>query len=81
MRNLASKILKINKKGMITIPKDIRKQFNIEPGSEVSVMVINGDIRIIPIVDFDELRKTFPSIQEMRDIYHTARKEELELEY
>ena len=77
---MASKISKVNKKGMITIPKDIREQFNIEAGSEVSVMIINGDIRIIPIADFDELRKNFPSIQEMRDSYQTARKEELELE-
>ena len=77
---MASKISKVNKKGMITIPKDIREQFNIEAGSEVSVMLINGNIRIIPIVDFDELRKTFPSIQEMRESYQTARKEELELE-
>lgn len=77
---MASKISKVNKKGMITIPKDIREQFNIGAGSEVSVMIINGDIRIIPIVDFDELRKTFPSIQEMRESYQTARKEELELE-
>ena len=77
---MASKISKVNKKGMITIPKDIREQFNIEAGSEVSVMIINGNIRIIPIVDFDELRKNFPSIQEMRESYQTARKEELELE-
>jgi len=80
MRSMASKILKVNKKGMITIPKDIREQFNINAGSEVSVMIINGDIRIIPIVDFDKLRNTFPSIQEMRESYQTARKEELELE-
>ncbi|MHA1521888.1 MAG: AbrB/MazE/SpoVT family DNA-binding domain-containing protein [Promethearchaeota archaeon] len=77
---MASKISKVNKKGMITIPKDIREHFNIEAGSEVSVMVINGEIRIIPILDFDELRSTFPSIQEMRESYQTARKEELELE-
>jgi len=80
MRSMASKISKVNKKGMITIPKDIREQFNIEAGSEVSVMIINGNIRIIPIVEFEELRNTFPSIQEMRESYQTARNEELELE-
>ncbi|MHA1719473.1 MAG: AbrB/MazE/SpoVT family DNA-binding domain-containing protein [Promethearchaeota archaeon] len=77
---MASKISKVNKKGMITIPKDIREQFNIEANSRVSVMIINGDIHIIPIVDFVELRKNFPSIQEMRESYKTAKKEELELE-
>ncbi|MHA1675430.1 MAG: AbrB/MazE/SpoVT family DNA-binding domain-containing protein [Promethearchaeota archaeon] len=77
---MASKISKVNKKGMITIPKDIREHFNIEAGSEVSVMIINGEIHIIPILDFDELRNTFPSIQEMKESYQTARKEELELE-
>ena len=77
---MAVKTLKVNKKGMITIPIEIREKFNIKEGSEVSVMVINGEIQIIPIIDFDELRKESPTLEEMKKSYEESRAEEMEFE-
>lgn len=49
--------MKVNKKGMITIPNQIREKYNIVEGSEVLVIEILGEIQIIPILDFDSIKK------------------------
>ena len=59
---MVSNISKVNEKGMISIPKEILKQFNLEAGSEVSIMATDGENHIIPLVDFDELRNILPPI-------------------
>ena len=72
--------MKVNKKGMITIPNDIREKYKIEEGSEVIVMEINGEIQIIPIMDFEDLRKFLPTRKEMERAYIESWNEEMELE-
>ncbi len=72
--------MKVNKKGMITIPNEIREKYNIGEGSEVIVMEINGEIQIIPIMDFEDLRKLLPSRKEMEKAYIESWDEEMELE-
>ena len=38
----------VNKRGMITIPSEIRKKFNLHPGSEVSFMEICNTFPMFP---------------------------------
>lgn len=38
-------------KGQIVIPSEIRKKYNIKPGSELQIMEYDGIIYIIPPVD------------------------------
>jgi len=77
---MSIKTMKVNKKGMITIPNEIREKYNIGEGSEVIVMEINGEIQIIPIMDFEDLRKLLPSRKEMEKAYIESWDEEMELE-
>ncbi|MGV9203866.1 MAG: AbrB/MazE/SpoVT family DNA-binding domain-containing protein [Promethearchaeia archaeon] len=49
--------MKVNKKGMITIPNEIREKYNIVEGSEVLITEINGEIHILPIKGFDQIKK------------------------
>lgn len=72
--------MKVNKKGMITIPNEIREKYNIVEGSEVLVIEILGEIQIIPILDFEAIQKNLPSRKEMREGYLESKEAELELE-
>jgi AbrB family looped-hinge helix DNA binding protein len=74
------KSMKVNKKGMITIPNDIREKYNIVEGSEVLVVEINGEIQIIPILNFDKIKELLPSRKKMKEVYIKSREEEMELE-
>lgn len=74
------KSMKVNKKGMITIPNDIREKYNIVEGSEVLVVEINGEIQIIPILDFDKIKELLPSRKKMKEAYIRSKEEEMELE-
>lgn len=38
---------KITSKGQITIPKSIRKKFNLQPGDKLDFRVENGEIKVI----------------------------------
>jgi AbrB family looped-hinge helix DNA binding protein len=68
----------VNNKGMITIPAKIREKYNLQPGSEVSVLEIDGNILIIPIVDPESLRKV--DLATMAQVFEKHQEEELELE-
>jgi len=74
------KTMKVNNKGMITIPNEIREKYDIVEGSEVLVIEINGEIQLIPIPNFNTIRPYLPSKKEMEAIYLKAKEEELELE-
>jgi len=52
-----SKPILVNKKGMITIPVELRDKYNIQAGSSLSILEVNGHLEIIPIIDVDKLRK------------------------
>ena len=45
---MLSKSVKINNKGMITIPATLRKKYRLLPGDEVAIYDISGQITIIP---------------------------------
>lgn len=72
--------MKVNKKGMITIPNEIREKYDIVEGSEVLVIEINGEIQLIPVLDFDEIKQFLPSRKEMKEVYLKSKEEELKLE-
>ncbi|MGV9206375.1 MAG: AbrB/MazE/SpoVT family DNA-binding domain-containing protein [Promethearchaeia archaeon] len=74
------KTMKVNKKGMVTIPNEIRKKYEIVEGSEVFVTEINGEIHIIPIIDFHQIRKLLPDREDMKKEYIKSKMEDLELE-
>jgi AbrB family looped-hinge helix DNA binding protein len=73
-----SKASVVNRKGMITIPADVRERFNLREGSKVTVMEIDGHIEIIPIVDIETLRtRPYADLSKIED---EARMEDLEAE-
>nr|MDO8087676.1 AbrB/MazE/SpoVT family DNA-binding domain-containing protein [Candidatus Sigynarchaeum springense] len=73
-----SKASVVNRKGMITIPADVRERFNLHEGSRVTVMEIDGHIEIIPIIDIEKLREH--SYAELSRIEDEDRETELRLE-
>jgi AbrB family looped-hinge helix DNA binding protein len=63
---------------MITIPKEIRKKNNIQPGSEVAIVELEGIITVIPIKDIKSTRNI--TLKEMEQSIEESREEELRLE-
>ena len=72
------KSVKINNKGMITIPARIRKKYNLTTGNEVLIYDLNGQIIIIPILDIEKIR-TFTR-EEFGKVYEEIHDEEVKLE-
>ena len=78
---MADKVVKVTNKGMISIPAEIRKKYNISDGDYVLVKEEkNGVIKIIPIESEESLRKKGLTIEEFRKIFNQSRKEDMELE-
>lgn len=78
---MAEKVVKVTNKGMILIPAEIRKKYNISDGDYVLIKEEkNGEIKIIPIESEESLRKKGLTIEEFRKIFNQSRKEDMELE-
>jgi len=78
---MVEKVVKVTNKGMISIPAEIRKKYNISDGDYVLVKEEkNGEIKIIPIESEESLRKKGLTIEEFRKIFNQSRKEDMELE-
>jgi AbrB family looped-hinge helix DNA binding protein len=78
---MADKVVKVTNKGMISIPAEIRKKYNISDGDYMLVTEAeNGDIKIIPIESEESLRKKGLTIEEFRKVFNQSRKEDMELE-
>lgn len=41
--------IRVNSKGQITIPADLRKKFNLHQGDEVDVVEVDGELTIIRV--------------------------------
>lgn len=50
---------KVGPKGQVVIPKDLREEFGIEPGDEVTFSREGGQITVIPLRDERPLRGRF----------------------
>ena len=73
-------IVKITRRGMITIPLGVRKKFNLKVGSSVALIEDEGKLTLIPLKDIEDLREEFISKKEMAEIIDQTDKEEMELE-
>jgi AbrB family looped-hinge helix DNA binding protein len=73
-------IVKITRRGMITIPLGLRKKFNLKIGSSVALIEDEGKLTLIPLKDVEALREEFISKKEMAEIIDQTDKEEMELE-
>lgn len=49
----------VTSKGQITIPKEIREQFDIEPGAEIDFTVTKDGIRLRKVVNRSKQAKVF----------------------
>lgn len=81
MIKLVEKSVKVTNKGMISIPAEIRKKYDINDGDYIIVKdEENGSIRLILIEDIDALRNRARTIEESREIFKQSRREDRELE-
>jgi AbrB family looped-hinge helix DNA binding protein len=74
---------RLSEKGQIVIPVELRRRYNIEPGSKVELMDIGGEIVIIPITvksPIDEARGFLKGGQSTRELMKIARREEKKFE-
>ncbi len=74
----AIKTVVVNNKGMITIPAKIREKHNLYPGTEVSVLEIDGNIVIVPVLELENIPKASRAV--MAKTFSEIKDEELELE-
>ncbi len=78
---MTEKIVKVTNKGMISIPIEIRKRYNISDGDYILVKdEINEGIKIIPLESEESLRKKGLKLKEFQELLKHSRKEDLELE-
>ncbi|MBN2155245.1 MAG: AbrB/MazE/SpoVT family DNA-binding domain-containing protein [Candidatus Lokiarchaeota archaeon] len=70
----------VNRKGMVTIPSNLRKKYNLQEGSEVAFLDIMGNLVLVPILSIEEIRKQMPPAKEMLKSYEESRKQEIQLE-
>ena len=73
-----TKSLVINNKGMITIPAELRKKYNLQPGTKVTIVEVNGHLELLPVVDITKLR--IHQASEFLESIEEARKTEIALE-
>jgi len=73
-------IVKITNRGMISIPANFRKKYNLEDGQYMMVIEDEGSLRLIPIRSTKELQENGPSTEEILEVMEESRKEDLELE-
>ncbi|MFH1826682.1 MAG: AbrB/MazE/SpoVT family DNA-binding domain-containing protein [bacterium] len=74
---------KLSEKGQIVIPVELRRKYNIEPGSKVELMDIGGEIVIIPITvknPIDEARGFLKGGKSTRELMRAVRQEERRFE-
>ena len=77
---MVEKSVKVTNKGMISIPAEIRKKYNIKDGDYIVVKEESGSIKLIPIEDIDSLRERALTIEESREIFMRSRREDRETE-
>lgn len=59
---MSNKVTTINVKGMITIPSEIRKKYNLTPGDKCKILDLGDEIIIIPLnKNYLEKFRTFSS--------------------
>ena len=78
---MVNKTITVNRKGMITLPAALRKKYNIQEGSELIILDINGKLEIVPIYDdFTKIQEKLSSRKVIEDSYEESIKKEIKLE-
>jgi AbrB family looped-hinge helix DNA binding protein len=49
-------VVTVSPKFQVVIPRDVRENANIQPGSKFDVFVFDNTIRLIPLVPIESLR-------------------------
>ena len=75
-----SKSVTVTNRGMVCIPAELRRKYNIKDGDTITVIEDEEGIKIIPIQDLEQLRKNGVQAKEMLSIMKQGRAEELEIE-
>ncbi len=74
-------VVKVMKKGMISIPSEIRKKHNIIDGQYIIVSEDDsGTLKLEPVESIDALRKRAITVAEFKKVLVESRKEDMELE-
>ncbi len=76
----SKEFITVSNRGMITIPPQFRKKFNLQGGSKLAIIEDDGKLELIPIKDLEELRPFFPTRQELLETWDEDEQKELELE-
>ncbi len=70
--------LKVNQKGMITIPVDLRRKYQLKEGSEITIVDLESNLIIIPIFkEFKEVQAMLSTRDQIMAEYETNRQMEL----
>lgn len=64
----------ISNNGCITIPASLRKKMELHEGMEVLVLADEGNLRIIPILSDEAIRKMAAPASEVERIYRESKK-------
>ena len=76
-----AKIVKVTNKGMITIPSEFRKRYQINDGDQIAVIEDEDGIRLIQVESMEKIRNKSITAKELKSLMEKARKTELELEF
>lgn len=70
----------VSKRGMVTIPKELREKHKLSPGDRVTFIEDQGNILIVPLREFESFRNQFVTRKEMQEHVLKAHLQDLELE-
>nr|MDO8117593.1 AbrB/MazE/SpoVT family DNA-binding domain-containing protein [Candidatus Sigynarchaeota archaeon] len=74
-------IVKVSRKGMISLPAAIRKAHHIQPGQSLVVTENeDGSIRLLPLPTLNEIRKTGATYAEFKNMLEESMAEDARLE-
>ncbi|MCF2140526.1 MAG: AbrB/MazE/SpoVT family DNA-binding domain-containing protein [Candidatus Lokiarchaeota archaeon] len=77
---MSNKVTSINAKGMITIPSEIRKKYNLIPGDKCKILDLGDEIIIIPLnKNYLDKFRTFSS-KEYKNLIEKLNSDEISLE-
>jgi len=74
---------KLSEKGQIVIPIELRRKYNIGPGTKVELMDIGGEIVIIPLTvksPIEQAKGFLKGGKSTRELMKAVRREERRLE-
>ena len=70
----------ITNRGMVTIPAKFRKMLNLKDGDKVVFVCVDGELKVIPVLPVEELRKQSFGAREALESLAEDRRRERELE-